>query len=223
MKFYIVTKAKENEQITMQYLSKIGEIAPSISECDMVVSVGGDGTLLSVGKLALAHDKPVVGINAGHLGYLCAFKIEEISQLTLNDFINLKETKRTLLEYENHLAINDICVLKENPIQSIELEVKNVGYWKGDGVIVSTATGSSSYNQAAGGPILDPLSSDIIVTPICPHFAKQGYKILKDEEIIIKISPRVPALLSCDNEIIGPISGTIAIKKSNKVLKLLSK
>ena len=223
MKFYLVTKAKENEQIVKQYLNEIGEVVPSISDCDVIVSIGGDGTLLQVGKLAIENDKPLIGINAGHLGYLCAFKIEEISKLKIDDFVQLKETKRTLIEYNGKVAINDICVLKGNPVQSIEVEVKNVAFWKGDGVIVSTATGSSSYNQAAGGPLLEPSSSDLIVTPICPHFSKQGYKVIKDKQVEIFVNDRTPALLSVDNEIIGPIAGPVVIKKSLKQLRLLTK
>lgn len=223
MKFYLITKAKENEQIVKDYLNRIGEVTSSLSNCDIIVSIGGDGTLLQVGKLAIANDKPLVGINAGHLGYLCAFKIEEISKLTIDDFARLKETKRTLIEYNNKIAINDICILKGNPVQSIEVEVKNIAFWKGDGVIVSTATGSSSYNQAAGGPLLDPSSSDLVVTPICPHFSKQGYQIIKDNEVEIFVNDRTPALISVDNEIIGPIAGHVVIKKSLKQLKLLAK
>jgi len=223
MKFYLVTKVKEHEQEVKTYLSKLGEIVSSISDCDMIVSVGGDGTLLSVGQLAIQYDKPLVGINAGHLGYLCAYRFEELAKLTINDLLNLKETPRTLIEYENNIAINDICVLKGNPIQSIEVNVKNVAFWKGDGVIISTATGSSSYNQAAGGPLLDKNSTDLLVTPICPHFSNEGYRIIKDNQVSVDVSNRTPAVLSVDNRIIGPIEGNIVIKKSSKQLRLLNK
>lgn len=223
MKFYLNAKFPENEIIAKDYLSKIGEITHSISECDLIVSIGGDGTLLRMGQSAIKYDKPIVGINAGHLGYLCAFKMEEISNLTLDDFKNLKETKRTLVEYAGELGINDICILKENPTRSIEVRVKDIGTWKGDGVIISTATGSTSYNQAAGGPIIDPLSTDLIVTPICPHFAKEGPKIIKENEVILETDSRTNALISVDNRIIGPLYGQIVIKKSKKTLRLLTK
>lgn len=223
MKFYLVTKYQDQAPLVDQYLSKIGEVVPSISNCDVIVSVGGDGTLLTNSKLAIANDKPIVGINAGHLGYLSAFKIEELASLTLEDFQNLKETKRTLLEYDGHLAINDICVLKENPCQSIEVQAGNLAFWKGDGVIVSTATGSTAYNQAAGGPILDSLSEDFVVTPICPHFSKIGYKIIKDNQIILYVSNRKGAVLSVDNQNLGHIEGEVLIKKSEKKLRLLAK
>ncbi len=223
MKFYLSAKNEENVELVKQCLSKIGEVVSTISDSDMIISIGGDGTLLRVGKLAIANDKPIVGINAGHLGYLCAFKIEEINHLELSDFVNLKETKRTLLEYDGHIAINDICVLKNNPVQSIEVEVKNIASWKGDGVIISTATGSSSYNQAAGGPLLEPESSSLVVTPICPHFSNEGYRVVDEEEIYLNVSSRTPAILSCDNEVLGPISGDITIKKSAKYLRLMSK
>lgn len=223
MKFYLFSKLKENGEIVFNYLSKIGEVTSSLSECDIIVSVGGDGTLLNTGKKAIAYDKPIVGINAGHLGYLCAFKIEEIASLSLNDFLSLKESHRTLIEYNGEVAINEICVLKANPVQSIEVGIKGIATWKGDGLIVSTATGSSSYNQSAGGPILDPLSTDLVVTPVCPHFSKVGPQIIKDDAVVVNVSNRTKALLTVDTKVIGEVNEPVVIKKSNKVLRLLTR
>lgn len=223
MRFYVNSKTKDGGERVKRHLSTIGEVVSSPEECDLIVSVGGDGTLLNSGKLAIQLDKPVVGINAGHLGYLCAYKIDELESLTLNDFKCLKQTSRTTIEYDGHIAINDICVLKANPVQSIEASVEGVASWKGDGVIVSTPTGSSSYNQSAGGPILDPISSELVVTPVCPHFASKGYQILNDDEVRIDVSDRTPSLLTVDDKVIGPVQGRITIRKSKKSLKLLTK
>ncbi len=222
MRFYLTATNKDSERIVANRLSEIGDLVP-VSECDLIVSIGGDGTLLSAGKLAVKEDKPVVGINAGHLGYLCAFKIEDIDRLTRKDFESLKETSRTLIEYEGRIAINDICILKANPVQSIEVEVDNLAAWKGDGVIFSTATGSSSYNQSAGGPILDPESSDLLVTPVCPHFSKDGPKQLNVDEIIAHVSGRNKAIIAVDNDLIGPIEGQVVVRRSFKKLRLLTK
>ena len=223
MKFYLFVKLRENEAIVKDYLSKIGEITHSIEDCDVIVSVGGDGSLLRMGQTAIEYDKPIVGINAGHLGYLCAYKLSDIQNLTIEDFKNLKETKRTLVEYAGEIGINEVCVLKENPIKSIEFSVKDIASWRGDGVIISTATGSSSYNQAAGGPIIDPLSTDLIVTPICPHFAKEGPKVVKDNEVVIEVSERTPAIVTVDNRVIGPVYQPVVVKRSKKFLRLLTK
>ncbi len=223
MKLYLNVKAKELEAEMKAYFSKLGTLVDSFKDADIIVSIGGDGTLLGVAQKAVQYDKPLVGINAGHLGYLCAYKIEELKNLDINDFKNLKETKRTLIEYDGHIAINDICVLKGNPIQSIELDVKNIGYWKGDGVIVSTATGSSSYNLSAGGPLLDRESEEILVTPICPILPKKIFQRVNNDEIIINVSNRTPHVLSYDNNIIGPVKNPIIIHKSKKHLRLLVK
>lgn len=223
MKFYLYVKLKENEQVAVNCLSRIGEITHSISDCDYIISVGGDGSLLRMGQTAIEFDKPIIGINAGHLGYLSAFKFDELDKLTIDDFKNLKETKRTLVEFQGEIGINEVCVLKENPIKSIETDVKGIAFWRGDGVIVSTATGSSSYNQAAGGPILDPLSTDLVVTPICPHFAKVGPKVIKDNQVVIEVAERTPAIISVDNRIIGPVYGPVVVKKSKKFLRLMTK
>ena len=84
MKFYLFVKLRENEAIVKNYLSKIGEITHSIEDCDVIVSVGGDGSLLRMGQTAIEYDKPIVGINAGHLGYLCAYKLSDIQNLTIS-------------------------------------------------------------------------------------------------------------------------------------------
>ena len=223
MKFYLFTKFKDQESLVAAYLNKIGEVVSSILECDLIVSVGGDGTLLTNGKIAIANNKPIVGINAGHLGYLCAFTLDNLPNLSLKDFGELKESKRTLLEYKDYVAINDICVLKENPAQSIEVDVENIASWKGDGVIVCTATGSSAYNQAAGGPMINKESTDIVVTPICPHFAEKGSEIIKDNQVVINVSNRKSAVLSVDNQNLGHIEGRVVITKSDKKLRLLTK
>lgn len=205
------------------HLSQIGEISSDISEADILVSIGGDGTLLNTGKIGVQYNKPVVGINAGNLGYLCAFKIEEAPHLSLKDFESLKESKRTLIEYDGQVAINDICVLKGSPAQSIELSVENIADWKGDGVIVSTATGSSSYNQSAGGPVLDPLAKEIVVTPVCPHFSKVGPKIVKDDQVVINVPDPSSAVITIDNRVITDVKEKVVINKSDKVLRLLTK
>ena len=232
MKFCLFSINNPSLQAVVDRLSTFGEVViyndslfnSDLDNVDIVVSIGGDGTLLRASQIALKHDLPLVGINAGHLGYLCAFKINELDNITLSSFENLKESHRTLLEYNNELAVNDVCLLKLDPSQSIEVDVKNVAIWKGDGVIFSTATGSTSYNQSAGGPILNSLSKDIVVTPICPHFSNDGYKVFSNENTFeAEIIGKGKAVISCDGRVLGPVEGKIIIKKSNKTLRLLSK
>ena len=221
MKFYLNSKTKLNEEIVASALNKFGEVVNDPTKCDIIVSVGGDGTFLKAGKIAIKYDKPIFGINAGNLGYLCAFKIEDIDKITIDDIKKLQLSERTLIEYNDNIAINDICVLKEIPVNSIEVSYKNMK-WKGDGIIVSTATGSSSYNESAGGPILEPKSRDLIVTPICPHFSKYPYQIVKEDLVELDISDDDPAIITCDNVVLGNIEGKVLIKKSDKTLKVLN-
>ena len=221
MKFYLNAKSKINEEVVASAFNKFGEVVSNVADCDLIVSVGGDGTFLKAGKVAVKYDNQILGINAGNLGYLCAFKIEDIDKIGLDDIKKLHITERTLIEYKDNIAINDICVLKENPVNSIEVSYKNMK-WKGDGIIVSTATGSSSYNESAGGPILDPISKDLIVTPVCPHFSKYPYQVVKDEIIELNVCDNNPAIITCDNIVLGNIEGKVIIKKSNKTLKILN-
>ena len=232
MKFCLFQKNNIDLTNVEKHLSTFGECIiydaslneDAFKDVDIFVSVGGDGTLLRCAKYTLKYSKPIVGINAGHLGYLCAFKIDELSTLTKKDFENLKVSERTLLEYEGHYAVNDVCVLKSNPSQSITVDVKNVATWKGDGVIFATATGSSAYNQSAGGPILNPTSSDIVVTPICPHFSKVGPQVFKDvDSFEVEMTSKTKGLISCDADLIGPIDKKVIIKKSKQTLKLMQR
>jgi NAD+ kinase len=146
---------------------------------DLVVVLGGDGTLLSVAHHAARAGVPIMGVNLGRLGFLTEIPVSE-AILTLDTFLAGDEaliSPRWLLEARTASAasfcLNDVVVTKGAMARMIELALgvdgKEVATLKADGLIVSTPTGSTAYSLSAGGPILHPQVPAIVLTPICPH------------------------------------------------------
>jgi NAD+ kinase len=146
---------------------------------DLVVVLGGDGTLLSVAHHAARAGVPVMGVNLGRLGFLTEITVSEAT-LTLDSFLagdSSVISTRWLLEARTASAasccLNDVVITKGALARMIEFSVlidgKGVATLKADGLIVSTPTGSTAYSLSAGGPILHPKVPAIVLTPICPH------------------------------------------------------
>lgn len=146
---------------------------------DLVVVLGGDGTLLSVAHHAARAGVPVMGVNLGRLGFLTEIPVSEVVP-TLDKFLagdTSLVSPRWLLEAKtaaaSSLCLNDVVVTKGAVSRMIELAIvvdgKDVAALKADGLIVSTPTGSTAYSLSAGGPILHPQVPALVVTPICPH------------------------------------------------------
>ena len=153
------------------------EAVPEAS--DLVVVLGGDGTLLSVAHLAAKAGVPVMGVNLGRLGFLTEIPVSEAVP-TLERFLAGEAglvSPRWLLEgrtaKETSYCLNDLVVTKGAKARMIELAIgidgRDVTRLKADGLIVSTPTGSTAYSLSAGGPILHPQVPAIVLTPICPH------------------------------------------------------
>ena len=159
--------------------------------CDFIISLGGDGTLLSVCRRSFQYGVPVLGINAGKLGFLTDIELEEMESFIAEMVAgNYRVDTRMMLDVElkkgtqsiHKVAFNDV-VFSRASISSmakidayIDGELFNSYY--GDGVIVSTPTGSTAYNISAGGPIVYPLTKALILTPICPHSLTQRPLVL---------------------------------------------
>jgi len=156
---------------------------------DILISVGGDGTLLSLSRRSYHYNKPILGINAGNLGFLTDIKLDEIEEFIDKIFqgkyridhrMVLDVTLRSKINDKSLIAFNDIVLSRPSIEGMVNVDAyvssheshmakKHLNRYYGDGVIVSTPTGSTAYNLSAGGPIVYPLTEAIIVTPICPH------------------------------------------------------
>lgn len=196
-------------------------------ESDLIVSLGGDGSVLRAAKVAIASQKPLFGINSGRLGYLCSMNYSEIEKFDeiLSESICID---RDLLEcvYEKRkcFAVNDLVIAKKNFGETVDLMIRideeqpfNV---RGDGIILATPTGSSAYNLSSGGAVLDPESESVVLTPICPH-ASHAYPIVLNNKRQVRVAERNDqAQIYADGNFIGNLSGELRIYKSSRVLSL---
>ncbi|MEA3315700.1 MAG: NAD(+)/NADH kinase [Campylobacterota bacterium] len=179
-------------------------------EVDFLVTLGGDGTLISVSRKATKYQKAVMGINLGTLGFLTDIMPNELVDfLTKFQNNNYRIDKRMMIEasIENKnkkiIAFNDIVITKKNVTGMINLDAiidgKVFNKYNGDGVIISTPTGSTAYNMSCNGPIVFPLTDAFIVTSISPHSLTQRPLVLPyDFTIIFKNRDKKPCTIIID-------------------------
>ncbi|MGO4820437.1 MULTISPECIES: NAD kinase [unclassified Flavobacterium] len=202
------------------------------SSIDMLISIGGDGTILRAATLVRDSGIPILGINAGRLGFLATVQKENIDEF-LQIVIDKKYTlsKRTLLSLsctpanealqDINFAMNEISVSRKDTTSMITIdtylnsEFLN-SYWA-DGLIISTPTGSTGYSLSCGGPILTPDVKSLVITPIAPHNLNARPLVIPDEtEIELKVSGREDNyLVSLDSRITSVANESIlTIKKT---------
>lgn len=152
-----------------------------IRSCDLMVALGGDGTIIHSARHAAAFDKPILGVNVGRLGFLAELETDEFDELGKLTAGNYRVERRMMLEVrysENGAvktctALNDAVlsrgVLSPMPDFRVGFDGQTVCDYRGDGLIVSTPTGSTAYSLSAGGPIIDPQLSCILLSPVCSH------------------------------------------------------
>jgi NAD+ kinase len=157
-------------------------LADALSETDMVLTFGGDGTILHVAAMCAKANKPILGINAGHIGFMTELELSEMNEMKRLITAEYSIDKRMMLDVEvlrenqvfyKGTALNDVILTKGNIFRIIDITVligkKEVLDFDGDGIVVCTPTGSTAYSLSAGGPIIEPCTENIIITPICPH------------------------------------------------------
>jgi len=206
---------------------------------DLFFTIGGDGTILKSITYIKDLNIPLAGINTGRLGFLASIQKEEIKQSIekiLNGNYCISErnllsidvfTKNKKLNTLN-FALNEISVIRKNTTSMIKVETflndeYLTSYWS-DGLIISTPTGSTGYSLSCGGPILDPTSSSIILTPIAPHNLNARPIVIPDTtEVKLKVSGREKKyLVSLDSRIATLTNETgITIKKSPFTIKMI--
>lgn len=248
--YFLKSKIPEVLVLKSDIMSKECGI-PGVSEeefedrCDAVISVGGDGTFLRASKYTFKRQIPVLGINAGKLGFLTEIKMKNIKE-SLARVLEGKFSieKRMLLDgrlYKDKteikdtglpgLALNEFAITRSmmEKIISMEIIVNGIPIksFSADGIIIATPTGSTAYSLSAGGPIIEPGIEAIIVTPICPHtLFSRSIIISPRNELEIKIlSPNKQDSLSVDGKS-RPIymlkDFLFRVKMSDKKLNLIS-
>ena len=203
-------------------------------ESDALISIGGDGTLISTARRSIAFKKPILGINMGHLGFLTDLQKDDVY-----DFLpNLKSGNYTIAQHmmlegrigegESFLALNDIILTRLNDAGMIHLKAYIDGEYfnayYGDGLIVATPTGSTAYNISAGGAVVYPFSKNILLTPICAHSLTQRPLILPDSfEISITLGEQGRCNIVIDGQESKPLkfNETITIKAKSNGTRLI--
>lgn len=184
---------------------------------ELIIVLGGDGTMLATARLLAGRCVPVIGVNFGLLGYLTEFSVEELFPM-LEKVINneYQIEKRVQLDAQvtrngqliaNGVVLNDVVVNKSALARMIDLECWVTGQlitrFRADGLIISTPTGSTAYSLSAGGPLIHPSIHAMLITPICPHTLTNRPLVISDEEPIelILMTPREEVTLTLDGQI----------------------
>jgi NAD+ kinase len=237
---YILTKSIAEEKgklklkIDEDFLTEDEEV---YEKSDIIISIGGDGTMLATAYKAHSFDKPVLGLNLGKLGFLVETDVSQMdSVISL-----LKKKKYTIEERmvltgvcdiprcDRLVAVNDLVVEKGGWPKMIELTAwvddEYVTTFSADGLIVATPTGSTGYSLSTGGPIIAPTAKAITLSPISPHSLTVRPLVLSSEQVI-KLradSPHREVQVSCDGQRVYyfPPPFEITIKKSERPLKLI--
>ena len=214
--------------------------ANCLPDADMALSLGGDGTFLTTAMWVSPQGMPILGINLGHLGYLTAGHLDE--KISLIDEVlagNYRIEERTMLqvscdevEISHPWALNEVAILRHDTSSMLDMETQLRGHeltvYRGDGLIVSTPTGSTAYNMSVGGPILEPTTSCLVLSPISPHSLTMRPLVVRDDsEIVVRTHSRAERYeVSIDGEVtLCPTGSTLTVKRAPycaRVVQLLS-
>ena len=210
-----------------------------LPNASMVICFGGDGTLLHMAKAATRHGLPILGVNIGTMGFMAELESTELSLLakiatgefTVDNRMMLDVTVNRDRDIIFHdLCLNDVAITKGAVARIVHLEVKcddiQAMECGGDGVIIATPTGSTAYSLSAGGPIVEPDASNILITPICAHDVASRCIVASDKRTVtvaMTSNARRNAYLSVDGgKALRMNMGDVAvIKKSNLCTKLV--
>ncbi|MFX4155509.1 NAD(+)/NADH kinase [Aliarcobacter butzleri] len=200
---------------------------------DFLISVGGDGTLLGVVRKSFKYNLPILGINLGTLGFLTDISMNQLENFIVDlkkDIykINTRMMIEGCINKNSFVAFNDIVISRKSISSMIKIrgkiDAKSFNTYYGDGVIVSTPTGSTAYNLSVGGPIVYPLTEAFIITPIAPHSLTQRPIVMPaDFEIEFKIVDNQGAVVIVDGQEIFEIeeNQSVKIKIAQKKVKML--
>lgn len=228
------------------YLCRHTSVAPVVNEvideesnfdAAIALSIGGDGTFLRTAEKVARRGIPILGINTGHLGYLADASVENIDEVVDNLFSgNYKIEERTVLHVttdsgvviDNPFALNEIAISRQSTALMMSMHTwvndSELTSYKGDGLIISTPTGSTAYNLSVGGPILEPTSNNIVLSPISAHSLTMRPLVLRDD-CTIRVTTNSRAqqyLVSIDGRpFTFDIGTSITVRKADFTVKVI--
>jgi len=196
-------RPQKSDQLDLPRGVAVAELEQELAGADMLICFGGDGTILHAARDAMKENIPILGINMGSVGFMAELERGELQKLKDVVAGNYRIEQRMMLDvkvlrggkllYEES-ALNDAVVSKGSMARVAEVEVLadhvQAAAVTGDGVIVSTPTGSTAYSMSAGGPIVEPTSQSIIVTPVCAHQLTVRAMVLAPERTVTVRLPK---------------------------------
>ena len=214
-------------------------LLPELKGADLVITLGGDGTILHLAKLAALHKIPMLGINMGGLGFLAELEVGSLNALRGLKNWDFPIEERMMLDVSvlrdgkqiyTNMGLND-AVIREGPISHvIHLKISSDGRHladiAGDGVIVATPTGSTAYSLSAGGPVVEPVAQTMVVCPICTHNMRFSSYVLSPEHTLtieLERNGRKPVYLFVDESRAFALKADdkVQVRRSKHVVKLV--
>ena len=207
------------ENIAADLIGKTSDISrEKIADySDIIILIGGDGTFLSVATYAVEKQIPVGGFNLGSLGFLTELNKDMMEESLTEIFHgqpNISERKLLEINFkeEKYIALNDVVAHRGNIARIIqlylEIDREHVGEFRGDGLIISTTTGSTAYSLSSGGPILTPKVDGFVITPICPHsLTFRPFIVPADSKINVTLrTENTEVLMTVDGQTVVPMA-----------------
>ena len=206
----------------------ICELEDVVDSAALVVSLGGDGTIMHTVRRMMGHSVPIIGVNLGTVGFLAELDRGELPMLLLAARGEYVPSPRMMLEIEverrgeivyRNYAINDVSL--HGVVQMIRMTARGDGRkileFSGDGIVISSPTGSTAYSLSAGGPIVEPTAENLILTPICAHaLIARSFVLAPDRVVTVTVSDlRCRALISADGNSFEVVEGdTLIVRKA---------
>lgn len=219
-------------------LPVMAQLIEALTGCDMAIAIGGDGTIVHVAKAAAEVGCPVLGINAGHVGFLAGLEADQLELLPalLNGDYAVDE--RALLEVTVHtengdvtrFALNEAVLSRGGLSRLVDVVVSaadgEVLSCRGDGVIIATPTGSTAYSLSAGGPVVDPSVDCVLLTPVCPHSLDSRPRVWPGGVVLTATAVAADgatAYVTVDGEENIPLTANdaVTIRRADKSVRLL--
>jgi NAD+ kinase len=214
------------------------DVATLAREVDLLLVFGGDGTMLRAARQMAGSRTPILGVNIGRLGFLTAVPARDLGaalkqiwtgQFRLESRALIEATMKRNGKVARYTALNDIVVSRGETSRLIQLDVNVDGEplncYRGDGLIISSPTGSTAYSLAAGGALVSPTAEVFELTPICPHTLSNRSLILPLASTIrvCAITPKPSTILSADGDVVAELEAgdEVVIKRSRSTVRLV--
>lgn len=239
-KDYICTVSpvyEDDFDMNADYGVPVAPLEESLKSADLAITLGGDGTMLRTARIACQYNVPILGVNRGTKGFMTSLEFKELDLLPELLGTDYEKELRLMLDVEvmrhgktiySGYVLNDAVIAGRSKIVSVTVygDGHTLTAFSGDGIIISTPTGSTAYSMSAGGPIVEPSAENIIITPICPHaLVGKSFVLAPDRVVDIKLDPlnRKSAYLSADGVNVLELEGDdlIRITKSRYATDLV--